>query len=316
MDNTIIQQGSFTSTGEAEILEIRSDVDWMEVRNDTQFATTQTPGRGIKFEWQRGLAEGAAWEYLKTDATDVVNATKVLTGGFTLIPSTSVTLTGTSITKSDPAVCTVANHGFSNGDVVFLQELTNMPQISFPEFTIGNVTTNTFELSFFNTNTPNFVAETSFIVTKIPGSAAFNFRGSIISSVTKGTTTGIQLAANDAFPVVGNVVRLKVTDPFKMTELNDLQAEVLAINPTTSTVTIDVNSSSFTDFVWPSASDVPFTAAWIGVIGTENSSADNTAITNKDFIGMELGAGVNGPAGSTDDLIFWKAGKSFSVTNQ
>ena len=33
MNGTILQQGSFTSDGTAKTLDIRSDVDWMQVLN-------------------------------------------------------------------------------------------------------------------------------------------------------------------------------------------------------------------------------------------------------------------------------------------
>src|SRR5574338_385788 len=55
MDNTIIQQGRFTSDGTARQLAIRSDVDWMYVYNFTK-ATMVAGSEGVKYYWQRGLA--------------------------------------------------------------------------------------------------------------------------------------------------------------------------------------------------------------------------------------------------------------------
>ena len=317
MDNTIIQQGSFISTGEAEILDIRSDIDWMEVINDTQFATTQTPGRGIKFEWQRGLAPGAAYEYLKTDATDVVNATKVLTGGFTLIPKgSSGPITGTTITKAGPPVCTAANHGFSNGDLVLFTNLTNMVQLPLILFTIRNVTTNTFELTFFDTNTANFTAETAFEVEAFPD---FAFKPSVnfISKITKGTTTQVQLTATAPHIDfnVGGELRFGVPAAYGMQEINNQLGEILSIDTATNTYTVAIDSSSFSDFAFPASSAFPSSKAIVTEIGSVSNNS-LSATSNLEFIGMELGSGANGPAGSTDDLIFWKAGKSFSVTNQ
>ena len=42
MDNTIIQQGMFTSTGSSVTVNLRSDVDWMMVYNTTEAAASQT----------------------------------------------------------------------------------------------------------------------------------------------------------------------------------------------------------------------------------------------------------------------------------
>jgi hypothetical protein len=33
---------------------------------------------------------------------------------------------------------------------------------------------------------------------------------------------------------------------------------------------------------------------------------------NQGFIGIQLAAGVNGPAGQANDVIYWKAGKFFN----
>ena len=40
------------------------------------------------------------------------------------------------------------------------------------------------------------------------------------------------------------------------------------------------------------------------------------ATTNVGYFGMQLQAGAGSPAGVTDDVIYWVAGKSFSVNNQ
>lgn len=317
MDNTIIQQGSFTSTGEAKILDLRSDVDWMEVINDSQFATTQTPGRGIKFEWQRGLAAGAAYEYFKTDATDVVNATKILTGGFSLIPKgASPIITGTTITKNITPVCTAANHGFSNGDTVLFTNMTNMVQLPLILFSIGSVTTNTFTLPFFSTNGANFVAETAFKVQAFPD---FSFKPSenFVAAITKGTQTIVTLTAQAPHVNfnVGGQLRFNVPEVFGMQEINTQIGTIIAIDEPTNNYIVDIDSTAFSDFAYPSAAAFPYTTATVTDIGTvANNSLDATS--NLAFIGMELGAGINGPAGSSADKIFWKAGKSFSVTNE
>lgn len=313
MDNTIIQQGTFISEGTAVELDIRSDVDWMEVINDTQFANTATPGRGVKFEWQRGLAPGEAWVYSKLDAVDTLAATKALSNGFTLVPGAPTpVISGTTITKANPPVCTAANHGLSNGDFVLFQQLTNMPQIALVAFTIANVTTNTFELIFFNTNTANFVAETSFVAIK--GSAGTWFgQFDNITSVITGTTTQIQEAGFDEevnYPI-GTVLRFNVPKAYGMVELDRLQGVVLAHDTVTNTYTVDIDSTGFTPFAWPDAAAFPQSLPTVEVVG---SVANNSlaATDNLDNIGMELGAGTLGPAGSIGDRIFWKAGKSFS----
>ncbi len=320
MDNTILQQGSFTSDGAEKTLNIRSDVDWMEVINFTQMATQQTPGRGVRFDWQRGLAVGAAIEQTKADGADTLQGETITTGGFILedgIFNSGVPITGTTITKASPPVCTAANHGLQNNDVVLFTNLTNMPQLNGAFFTVGSVTTNTFELPYFDTNTANFTAETAFTVRKLD-SQEWDVQGSVISAVTKGATTQIQFtqAIGNGFTAVDQVIKFIVTSPFGMTQLNGLQGTILSINTSTNTYTVDIDSSSFTDFAWPSSSSLPFTIPQGIGVGTVSGTSLADATNNVALLGMRLGAGVDGPAGSSNDVIFWKAGKSFSVTNE
>lgn len=321
MTVTTIQQGRFTSDGTAELIEVRSGVDWMEVINETQWATQQTPGRGVKFEWQRGIATGHAFEFTKADGSDTLQAEKVTSGGFTLIGAdvgASAPVTGTTITKSATPVCTAANHGFENGDSVYFTDMTNMSNIAgvLSVFTIKNVTTNTFELSFFNTNTANFVAETGFTVRSIP---FFDWRGSWTypSAVTTGTTTQIQFTTNEPEEEysIGTVFSFNVPREYGMTELNGLQGTVLAFDSATNTYTVDIDSSSFTAFVWPATSSLPFSIAQVVIVGTEGITSVD-AVTNVQQLQIKLGAGIDGPAGSSGDVIYWKAGSSSSVTNE
>ena len=314
---TIIQQGSFTSDGKTKDLDIRSDVDAMEVINFTQMGTQQTPGRGVKFQWQRGLAPGAAIEFTKADGADTLQGETVSSGGFTLLPeAASSPVTGTTITKATPPVCTAANHGFSNGDQVSLSNLTNMPQIAVVVFTIGNVTTNTFELSFFDTNTANFVAETAFKVTKL---RRFDWTNSwnIITSITSGVTTQVQLSSNENTLSydVGDVLKFNVTSEFGMIQIDGLTGEVLSVVEATNTYTIDLDSTSFSAFSWPASSAVPMELPHINSVGTNSTSVEG-ATKNTAFIGIGLGAGIDGPAGSTGDLILWKATKSSLITTE
>jgi len=321
MTSTIIQQGRFTSDGTSKLIDLRSGVDWMEVINETQFATTQTPGRGVKFEWQKGLSNGEAFEYTKADGADTLQAEKVTSGGFTLLSgaqSFGAPLAGTSITKAAPPVCTVNNHGYSDGDNVILSNLTNMPQIGSVVFTIGNVTTNTFELSFFDTTSGNFVIETAFTARRVPDSF-FSWTNtlSVVTAVTLGSTTSIQTSSNipNMTYSVNDVIRFTIPDEYGTSELNGRSGKILSYSAATNTYVVDIDSSSFTSFAWPAASAVPVSLPIFVKEGNVNTDA-STATQNTESIQMNLGAGIDGPAGSSGDVIYWKAGKSFSVTNE
>lgn len=55
----------------------------------------------------------------------------------------------TNVTQADPGVVTATAHGFSDGDQVYIADITGMTELNGNYYTIGNVTTNTFELRSF-----------------------------------------------------------------------------------------------------------------------------------------------------------------------
>lgn len=319
MNGTIIQQGRFTSDGATKLLNIRSDIDWMEVINDTQWGLMPATGVGVKFEWQRGLAAGSAWEYTKTDSSLVLQGEKITSGGFTLRDPSTATIgapvTGTVITKADPPICTANGHGYSNGDTVVLSNLTNMPQLGGVYFTIGTVMTNSFALTYMNTNTANFTQEAAFQVRKLPATFyQWQPNSVIVTGITTGATTAIEMSANVTGLTAGQVVRINVPSIWGMTQMDGLSGEILSI--ASNVITVDIDSSAFTAFAWPASTSYPFSFASVVPIGTNSSTSLDDATRNIWSLQMELGAGIDGPAGVTSDVIYWRAGKSFSVDNQ
>ena len=327
MDNTIIQQGRFVATGGDEIIAVRSDIDYFLVRNDTQWLGLETPGRGFKFEWQRGLDAGNAWILFKGDASTSVQSAKVLTGGFTLIDSSDqfpeAEKTGTIITKGAPALCTLTAHGYSTGDIIRIFSSDTMDQINGLEFSVTKQSDNTFDLTNMDTNTANFTAATSFKARRIPFDPQFFPTNRVITRISVASSAIVTLAVNHGF-TVGQEIRLQVSDDFGMTEINDLTGSITAINEAdvngfTNTITLNIDSSTFTAFAWPSSVASPLTFAQAIPIGeSATESLGNTfggATDNQSIIGMRLGAGILRPAGSAGDVIYWQAGKVFSVTN-
>lgn len=62
-----------------------------------------------------------------------------------ILTESQKTITGA--TAANPVVVTASSHGYSNGDRVFITEVTGMTELNNREFTVANKTTNTFELS-------------------------------------------------------------------------------------------------------------------------------------------------------------------------
>lgn len=323
MDGTIIQQGSFTSDGTLKTLDLRSDVDWIEVVNQTQMATQQTPGRGVKFSWQRGMANGSAFEDTKADGADTLQGETITSGGFTLLDTSiqtpgALTSTITAISAAGiPVVTNSGVNGLSAGDIVRIIDVTGAQQLGGYEFTVGNntLTTTTFSLDYM----AQIVAGTTGSWRRISFQPQFYPRRRQISAITAATNAVITMTVTHGF-TAGQAVRLKVPAEFGMVEMDNLIGNITAVSTANNTITVDINSSAFTAFSFPLTAGVPFVMAEVIPVGqTANGTYANTldgATDNQSLIGVQLGAGIDGPAGSSSDIIYWKAGKSFLVTNE
>lgn len=335
MDNTIIQQGRFTSTGSAQYLTIRSDVDWMKIYNYTVAGTNQTTAVGVEYYWQRGMAVDTGIEYKKSNAAAAANLTQALTsGGFTLIDSSVITpgalnngSTGLSaLSNATPPVATVGSTaGMNAGNIVRMYNVASGQQIGGMDFTIGYNTFSgtTFSLDYMVSLGGGVGGTGSFRV--IPFDPIFYPRRRYITSVTTGSTTVVKMSVTHGY-TVGQQVRFIVPASFGMVELNGLTGNIIAINTTVTsgnTITVDIDSSGFTAFAFPASTLVPISFAEVVPVGEDTATALNfgqnilaDATVNAAFIGMKLAAGANSPAGSASDVIYWVAGKSFSVDNQ
>jgi hypothetical protein len=150
-------------------------------------------------------------------------------------------------------------------------------------------------------------------------------RRRFITKITQASLAVVTLSVTHGYKV-GQLVRMVVPDAFGMTQMNGLQATIVAVNTTTTsgnTITLDIDSSSFSAFAFPVTADVPFTYAEVVPMGEDTSyalsqGADilSDATENTAEIGLLLEAGTLAPAGSASDVIFWTAGSSFSVDNQ
>jgi hypothetical protein len=331
-DNTIIQQGRFTSDGTNKTLQIRSDLDWMNVYNFTQAATQQATGRGVQFYWQRGFAADTGLEYKKTNSTDALNLVTLASGGFTLIDSSVQTpgalnngSTGVSaISNASIPVATVGSTaGMAAGSVVRIINVAGAQQLGGFDFTVGYNTfgATTFSLDYMS----QIVAGTTGSFRVIPFDPIFYPRRRFITKITKAASAVVTLSVTHGYKV-GQLVRFVVPAAYGMVEMNGLQGTITAINTTTTsgnTITVNIDSSAFTTFAWPLTAVNPFTAAEVVPIGEDTAQALTSAVDilsdatlNTAYIGIILAAGAQSPAGSTSDVIYWTAGKSFSVDNQ
>lgn len=330
MDNTILQQGRFTSDGGNKTIQLRSDVDWMAVYNITQATSAQTTAVGVKYYWQRGFPAGATWITYKSNAANAANLEQYSTSeGFYLVDSslqTPGTLNATITAVSNAAIPVVSNSGTNGllaGDVVRIINVTGAQQLGGIDFTVGynTLSSGTFSLDYM----AQIVAGTTGSWRKISFNPIFYPRRRTITKITKATSAVVTLSVTHGYKV-GQAVRFKVPSDFGMVEMDGLLGTITAIDTTTTSgnsITVDIDSSAFTTFAWPTTSSVAFTPAEVIPVGEDTAEALSSAVDilsdatlNESYIGMVLTGGESNPGGATSDVLYWVAGKSFSIDNQ
>jgi hypothetical protein len=165
---------------------------------------------------------------------------------------------------------------------------------------------------------------------RIPFNPYFYPSTRYITKIGQETNAVVTLSVTHQF-TVGQVVRFVVPTvtslAFGMTELDGLQATIIAINDpdadgVTNTITVDIDTTGFSAFAFPLTTAPGFTPAQVVPMGENtaeaiqlNANILGDATINTGFFGLTLQAGANSPAGVATDVIYWLAGKSFSVNN-
>lgn len=330
-DNTIIAQGRFTSSGAAQTIQLRESVDWMMVYNRTVADADQTTAVGVKYYWQRGFADGEGWEMKKSSAANAANLDDFLaSGGFTYVdssanPNGALNATVTAIsTAAIPVVSNSGTNGLVAGDIVRIINVAGAQQLGGFDFTVGynTLTSGTFSLDYMSQLGG---AGTTGSWMKIKFDPLYYPRRRAITKISKAAQAVVTLSVTHGYKV-GQEVRFIVPAEYGMIQMNGLVGTIEAINTTTTsgnTITVDIDSTSFTTFAFPATAVNPFSPAWVVPMGMNTAEALedgvdilSDATLNTGYIGMVLAAGANSPAGVTSDVIYWVAGKSFSVDNQ
>lgn len=335
-DNTILQQGYFTGDGNLKRLALRSDVDFIHVRNITNIIA-QTDTEGAEFFWQRdmnhGGGTGAGLQYLMSTVAGTTGYMRVaelasLTG-FSLLDTSSspvgsaIVATGTT-NVVQPIISTGDTTGLADGDVVRLSGITEVPNLCSIDFEIDTINANTnFRWRYALKTAPGVAGTTNGYYRKIKYDPIFYPRRRYIVNID--TTAGQNITITTSVQhglTAGQKVRFVIPAEYNITELNGVTATVQSAGLTASAFTVDINpdTTALTAMVFPTAVALRSPAEVIP-FGEDTSYAVTNALDiladqtyNDSFIGLELAGGANSPAGSNNDVIYWVAGKSFSTT--
>jgi len=318
MDNTIIQQGTFTSDGTERILQLRNGVDWIRVVNFTQSGAQNNAG--VNFYWQAGMANGSAVVQAKVGGGDDIEQITVTSGGFSFIDISSNPVGAlaalTSISNATPPRVLVASTaGLTDGDVVRFINVTGAQQLGGIDFEIDVIDGTHFDLSFMSA----IVAATTGHYRVIAHGPLFEPVTRFITAISNATEAVITCSVTPKYSV-GQKVRIVNPDPaYGMNEINGLAATILDVDETNAEITVNIDSSAFSAFAFPVTAETPFTPAQVVPFGEDTGEANLAAVNplgdsveNTGFIGVALAAGADSPAGQNNDVIFWTAGTSFS----
>lgn len=314
MDYPILQ-GNFTSAGTDVRLNLPCGVDWMYVFNQT-VADAAGADTGAQFFWQRGMNDDTGVIYLKTTTTNALQVDMLASGGFTYYDDSSNPVGGpiavTSVSAATPPRVNAVGHGLQTGDVARMVNIMGAQQLGGMDFTVTRIDADNFDLTY----APTIVAGTTGFFRKISHQPLFAPRRRYITAITQASSAVITMSVTHDF-TVGQAVRILVPAIYDMTEINGLIGNITAISTVNNTITVDINSSAFTAFAFPLTGEVPFTKAEVVPVGQSNIDVNSfdDAIDNVGEIGMILAAGTTSPAGVTSDVIYWRAGRSFSVNN-
>lgn len=330
MDNTIIMQGEFTSNQADKIIVMRSGIEWMSVVNWTQSLASNSD-YGTHYYWQSGMADGLGLVYYHPAADHTLAVDVCVAGaGFTLIdssdtsPNAARAITATTNVVA-PVVAAANTNGLQVGSIVRLSGVTGAESLGGWDFQVGAITAGVdFTMAYNMANAPG-AAGTAGFYRHVPYDPIFYPRYRYIVNITQAVAAIVHTSVDHGY-TVGQKIRINLPDAnFGMVEINGVEGIVTAV--TAGTITTNIDSSGFTAFAFALPADLPFTVPTVIPVGIDMGTALTGAVNiladatyNTSYIGMRLhvgnvanpNEGSLSPAGHSNDVIKWRAGKSFS----
>ena len=252
----------------------------------------------------------------------------------------------TAISTGTPPVVTVGSTaGMFTGQTVQLYDIAGAPQLDGYQFSITLINGTSFAL----TNGPTLaVAGTTgsfrvipyqplYVASNVAGVTALSLLQDpywyptyrTITNISQATQAIVTLAVNHTY-TIGQEITMQVpvvtATAFGMPQLSNLLDTITIVNINqadsngyTNTITIDYDTTGIGPFAFPLAAAPRFTPAAVYPYGQNTAISLNSgqnilagSLVNQSNFGVLLVAGLLSPAGQTDDVIQWVAGKSFN----
>lgn len=322
---TIITGNSFTSTGDGVKIPVPSSGDYMEVYNKTQLAAgnpntvTMSKWFGPKF----GVGASAADKGIRTVKTTADLTGEYSSGGFTYVTSAPVVEAQsanpiTAITAASPAVVT-HTQSYSAGDILQFYNTTGMLQIAGMNFQISSVSGASYTLLGLPAAGFAFAGTAGF-TRRISKYAAVEPQFLYVTAISKATNAVVTCSVDPTqYYAVGMKVHFSVPYSFGMTQMTQLTGKILSMSAAAYTMTVDINSSAFTAFAFPTSASSP-TSQLFATVAPAGASTQVDPITgiqtgynfqyqpfrSGEFVPyIYLAGGAQSPAGAANDVINW-----------
>jgi len=327
-EDTLIQQGDFTSDGTDKIIALRSDVDWVEVINLTNIAGA-TQWAGVRWYWQREMTQDDATVEYHVAADQTISLSTAAAGyngatyrGISLIDSSNPYSFTAAITNSTDATQPVYDTGDTNrlvdGSIVRVYSTAHWG-VNGLDFSVDTITLDTsFRLANALQQAQGVVSGAGTWKYVAPNAFTYNMwnpKKRVIGNITQANPGVVTTLVDHEFDDYQQI-RLKIPTIGGMTALDDVVVEITRINA--STFSIGIDTTGYTAFNFPLPADAQATNSQAIPMGWTAGGANLAeAQANIGYIGMILGtssdAGValGSPGGTTGDVIKWRAGKSF-----
>lgn len=329
---------------------VASAVSVFCTRNDYDFILTKSitgwgeasDAQAIEWWKERSMAQGTAKGILQasegsTPQLPAMTSYTISSGGITLIdtsnPPTYAALTATAITAANPAVVSMADTGsIVVGDVVRIYAATGMQQISGMDFTVTAVTTNvSITLGYLDASGFAAPATAAQVLKFIPSRWYPRYR--YITNITQASQAVVTFSVAHDF-TAGEILGFKVPSSYGMSEISAIKNGVRVLSTTASTVTLDLDTSGFTAFSFPTSAEaaggapspavaVPSASGVVPLAGSatvpQQPPGTNLldAFDNRNTFLINFGAGlfnVSGHDSTNGDTWMWQAIKYDNYT--
>lgn len=274
-----ISSGVFTGTAAtAKFIPLAYKPTKFEIWNKTEWGSSNaTP----QVQYAVGFADDAIGTALierNTSSAATLESAKLTTGGFTFVDGSypvlgaAVSSSGAAtVARANPTQVNITAHGFVTGDTVWLYGTTGMLQIAGVPYTITRTSANQFTIPVDSTG---FAADGTAATARqwYPVGYPNNYSpfNCVITAITRGSSTTVTFSVEHDF-VVGQEVQFVLPAQWGTTQLDGKKGYVTSI--TSTQIVVDINSSSYTAFAYPTSATAALAMTFPQVVGIGDANS-------------------------------------------